>query len=135
MRDGKRTVLTKHSVPASVVVPAGFKLTRADAGEGVYNVFLQRRPLSIRISNIHGCDDVEEVALAKRRNETGIRDEALAAGRVRLWRGKTYRIDTCISSGDSGLYESATCSAIAASLEDAELAYAICRSLELVLDD
>jgi hypothetical protein len=136
VRSGKRTLLRKHAVPASVIVPAGFALTVRDAGEGVYNVFVARAPLSIRISNTDGCIDAHELALAQRRGETSVHDETLAAGRVRLWQGKTYRIDACLASdsGDGGLHEAATCSAVAASREDAELAYAICRSLELVLD-
>jgi hypothetical protein len=136
VRSGKRTLLRKHAVPASVIVPAGFALTARDAGEGVYNVFLARTPLSIRISNTHGCIDAHELELAQRRGETSVHDETLAAGRVRLWQGKAYRIDACLASdsGGGGLHEAATCSAVAASREDAELAYAICRSLELVLD-
>ena len=35
VRSGKRTLLRKHAVPASVIVPAGFALTSRDAGEGV----------------------------------------------------------------------------------------------------
>lgn len=136
VRGGKRTLLRDHAVPASVIVPAGFARTDENAGEGVYDVFLTRKPLSIRISNTHGCNDAHELELAQRRGEISVHDEALAAGRVRLWQGKTYRIDACLDGDSSGnsLSEAATCSAIAASREDAELAYAICRSLELVLD-
>jgi hypothetical protein len=139
VRGGKRTLLRAHLVPASIVVPAGFTLTPENAGEGVYDVFLAREPLSIRISNTHGCNDTHELELAGRRGETSIHDESRAAGHVRLWQGKgskPFRIDACLDgdNADNSLNGAATCSALAASREDAELAYAICHSLELVLD-
>lgn len=138
VRRGKRTRLLDHDVPASVIVPAGFALTSEYAGEGIHAVFLTREPLSIRLSNFDACDDDHEVALAQRRRETSVHHEAIPDGHVRLWQGKDYRIDACLDGGSSGSNlaqdEAATCSAVTASREDAELAYAVCRSLELVLD-